>query len=68
MKRLKDFMLNMTAWRGIGGLIVSLGLATVGQVDAVIAVGVAIASAAEVIRGGAESGGKNETPKAGSEE
>lgn len=39
-----------STWRGVGGLLVSLGLASVGSVDAVVAVGTALLSAVEVLR------------------
>ena len=39
-----------STWRGVGGLVVAVGLASQGQVDAVIAVGVALLSAVEVVR------------------
>lgn len=39
-----------STWRGVGGLVVSLGLASGGQVSAVIAAGMAIVSAVETLR------------------
>lgn len=51
-KKLKE----PSTWRGIGGFIVALGLASVGSVDAVIAAGMAIVSAVEIIR--RENGGE----------
>ena len=39
-----------STWRGVGGLVVAVGLASQGQVDAVIAVGAALMSAVEIMR------------------
>jgi hypothetical protein len=50
MDWLKARILEISTWRGIGGMVTALGLATAGQVDAVIAIGVAIISAVEVLR------------------
>ena len=48
------FLLNRvrepSTWRGIGGLLVAMGLASAGQVDAVIVVGAGLLSAVEVMR------------------
>jgi lysozyme len=52
-KMLEKFLTRMkeaSTWRGIGGLVVTAGLASMGQVDAIIAVGTAILSAVEVFR------------------
>lgn len=43
-------MKEPSTWRGIGGLVVALGLASGVQVDAVIAVGALVMGATEVIR------------------
>lgn len=39
-----------STWRGIGGLLVAFGLATGGQVEALVAVGAAVLSLVEVMR------------------
>lgn len=41
---------EISTWRGVGGLLVALGLASQGAVDAVVAVGVAVVSAVEFFR------------------
>lgn len=46
MDRLKE----PSTWRGLGGLLVALGLASAGSVDAVVAVGAALLSVVEVVR------------------
>ena len=40
-----------STWRGIGALVVSLGLASAGSVDAVIAAGGALVALVEILRG-----------------
>lgn len=46
LQRLKE----PSTWRGFGGLLVALGLASAGSVDAILAIGAAIMSAVEVFR------------------
>ena len=41
-----------STWRGFGGLLVSLGLVSMGSVDAVISAGVALAAVVDVVRKG----------------
>lgn len=50
MNWLKLRLLEVSTWRGIGGLVVALGLASAGTVDVIIAAGVAMLSAVEVVR------------------
>lgn len=45
-----DRLREPSTWRGVSGLVVALGLASAGEVDAVIAVGAALASLVEIVR------------------
>lgn len=49
-------MLEPSTWRGVGGLVTAFGLATGGQVSAVISVGIAIISAVETMRSEGNNG------------
>lgn len=48
--RVKQMALEPSTWRGVGALVVAFGLASASTVNAVVAAGVAIAGAVEVIR------------------
>lgn len=50
VERLKAMALEPSTWRGVGGLLVALGIGSAGTVNAVIAVGMAVVSVVEVIR------------------
>jgi hypothetical protein len=47
---LKARAMEPSTWRGLGGLFVAFGMATGGQVDALVAVGAALLSLVEVFR------------------
>lgn len=48
--RLRQMAVEPSTWRGVGGLLVTLGLASAGSVDAVVAIGVGVLSLVEVVR------------------
>lgn len=50
MAWLKNRALEASTWRGVGALLVALGVGSAGAVDAVIAVGLAVVSMVEVLR------------------
>ena len=50
MEWVKARLFEVSTWRGLGALVVTLGLASAGTVDAVIALGMALLSAVEVVR------------------
>lgn len=50
MDWMKSRLIEVSTWRGIGALVVTLGLASAGTVDAVIAAGAALLSLVEVVR------------------
>ena len=54
MDWLKKRVVEVSTWRGVGGLLVALGLVSAGQVDLIIAAGMAVVSVVEVIRKEAE--------------
>lgn len=51
---MRDWLLSRakepSTWRGVGGLLVSLGLASMGSVEAAVSVGTVLLSAVEMIR------------------
>lgn len=47
---IKARAMEPSTWRGVGGLLVGLGLASAGTVDAVISLGVALLALVEVVR------------------
>lgn len=49
-ERLRKMAVEPSTWRGVGGLLVTLGLASSGSVDAVVAIGAGLLSLVEVIR------------------
>ena len=50
MAWLKNRALEASTWRGVGALVVALGIGSAGTVDAVIAVGLAVVSLVEIMR------------------
>lgn len=50
MEWVKARLFEVSTWRGIGALIVTLGLASAGSVDAAISAGLALLSLVEVVR------------------
>lgn len=46
----KKRVLEVSTWRGVGGLLVALGVASAGSVDAVVAVGAALIALVEIVR------------------
>ncbi|MGV1035357.1 MAG: hypothetical protein ACOYBP_09120 [Microbacteriaceae bacterium] len=52
---LKARALEPSTWRGLGGLLMVFGLASAGQIDAVVAVGTALMALVEVFRREAQS-------------
>ncbi|MGV0950471.1 MAG: hypothetical protein ACOYB3_07325 [Azonexus sp.] len=52
---LKDRALEPSTWRGLGGLLMVFGLASAGQIDAVVAAGTALLALVEVFRREAQS-------------
>lgn len=48
--RLRKMAVEPSTWRGIGGLLVTAGIASTGSVDAVVAIGAGLLSLVEVIR------------------
>lgn len=51
MNWLKKRVVEVSTWRGVGALAVTLGLASAGQVDAIVALGMGLVSIVEVVRG-----------------
>lgn len=51
MDWLKVRAVEPSTWRGIGSLLVVLGIASAGTVDAAVAVGLAVVSLVEIVRG-----------------
>ena len=49
---LKDRAAEPSTWRGVGSLLVAAGLASVGSVEALVTVGVAVMGAVDMIRRG----------------
>ena len=50
MDWLKNRALEPSTWRGLGWLLVALGLVPVGSVELIVSAGVALVGAVEVIR------------------
>lgn len=50
MEWLKRRAVEVSTWRGVGALLVALGLVSAGSVDAAIAAGVALIGLVEVVR------------------
>lgn len=50
MNWIKARAVEPSTWRGVGALFVTLGVASAGSVDAVIAVGLAVVSLVEIVR------------------
>lgn len=50
MDWIKARIVEASTWRGLGALVVTLGLASAGTVDAVVSVGMALLSLVEMIR------------------
>ena len=50
MDWLKKRAVEVSTWRGMGGLLVALGLVSAGQVDLIISAGMALVSVVEVVR------------------
>lgn len=50
VERLKEIALEPSTWRGVGGVIVALGIGSAGTVDAVVTIGIAVISAVEIVR------------------
>ena len=48
--RLRQMAVEPSTWRGVGGLLVTLGLASSGSVEAVVAIGAGVLSLVEIIR------------------
>lgn len=48
--RLRQMAVEPSTWRGVGGLLVTLGLVSAGSVDAVVAIGVGVLSLVEIVR------------------
>lgn len=48
--RLRKMAVEPSTWRGVGGLLVALGLASSGSVDAVVAIGAGVLSLVEIVR------------------
>ena len=49
---LKARVLEPSTWRGIGGLLIAFGLASTGQVEAIVGAGAAVLALVEVFRRG----------------
>ncbi len=49
---LKVWVFEPSTWRGIGGLLITFGLASTGQVEAIVGAGAAVLALVEVFRRG----------------
>lgn len=49
-ERLRKMVVEPSTWRGVGGLLVTLGLVSAGSVDAVVAIGAGVLSLVEIVR------------------